>query len=101
MLAAVNLNVNSDTLIYTVPGGKQACVTVNVLNRNTQSIKVRMWLTNGGAPAGDASQAIEWDTALDANTPLERSGIVLKSGQAVYARTDTANTNVVVFGIEE
>ena len=103
MLAAVNIgSINTDTAIYTVPSGKMACITANVTNRNaSQAVKVRLYITNGASPAGDGSQAIEYDTSVDGATPLERAGIIMKAGQILYARTDTANVNVVVWGIEE
>ncbi|MCB1466651.1 MAG: hypothetical protein KDK08_05810 [Rhizobiaceae bacterium] len=103
MLAAVNIgSINTDTAIYTVPTGKQACISVNALNRNaSQAVKVRLAITNGATPAGDGSQWIEFDATVDGATPLERAGIVMKAGQVLYARTDTTNVNVVVWGIEE
>jgi hypothetical protein len=105
VLAAVSLNsLNSDIAIYTVPAGKTRCsFSVSACNRSGGAIAVGLSLcANGQAPSGDGSNAIESNASVPAYSTLERAGLVLLTGQTLFARTNTlGTTSVVVYGIEE
>ncbi len=104
MLASINIgNVNSDTQIYAVPAQKRTALSVSVVNRAASAVRIRLALVASGAtgPAADGSSYIEYDTLVPANTVLERTGLVMLTGQMLFARTDTLGVNVVAYGIEE
>jgi hypothetical protein len=98
MLAQVDLSTTADTVIYTVPAGKRAAVSVSLCARSA-ACNVRIALTSGGAP-GNASW-IEFSTPLGVGGVLERGGIVLLAGHKLYAGTSVAGVSAVVWGIEE
>lgn len=103
-LAAQSLAADADTALYTVPAGRRAVFTASLCNRSAATAKVRLALTDGGAPT-DADW-IEFDTPVQpagsgGGSILERTGIALDAGQTLYARADVAGVSAVVFGIQE
>ena len=100
LLATHDLAAATQTLLYEVPAGKRAAISVNLCAR-TGAPTVRLALTTGAPP--EAANWIEYDTALSAGSGgvLGRSGIVLGAGQQVYARASAAGVSAAVWGIEE
>lgn len=102
-MAAINQGVSPANLnvatIYTVPAGRQASLICNITA--LLACKVRLAVGSGSSPA--AADWLEYDVPL---APfggfIERTGLVLKAGQKVFVRTDTANSIAAqVYGIEE
>ncbi len=98
-LAASDLPADADTLLYRVPPGERAVLTASLCNRSTTVVKIRLALTDGAAPA--ESEWIEYDQALAPSGVLERTGLALASGQALYARADHEGVSAVTFGVSE
>lgn len=98
-LGAVDLAATTNTTVYTVPASKTAAFTVNVCNRNTSSVTVRLALAATGTPG--VTEWIEYDTPLGGNGVLERTGLMLDSGKLLVAYSSTANVSVVAYGVEE
>lgn len=98
-LAASNLPADETTALYTVPAGKRAVFTVSLCNRSTTPVRIRLALTDGAAPI-DADW-IEYGQPLTASSVLERTGLVLTQGQAVFCHADGPDVSAVAFGIEE
>ena len=85
--------------IYTVPASRRAVININCCNVGSSPSKVRLAISTDPSPAD--AQWIEWDTVLDPSGVLERTGIALKAGQALFARTDIGDVAINVWGIEE
>lgn len=98
-LGASDLSATTNTTVYTVPADTLAAFCVNICNRNTSSITVRLALAASGTPS--AGEYLEYDTVIMGNGVLERTGLVLDAGKLVVAYSSTANVSVVVVGIEE
>lgn len=97
-LGASALSAVTNTTVYTCPTDTFAVVTVNVLNRSTQSRNIRLAIATTGSPTD--AEYIEYDVELLGNGVLERTGIVLNADQRIVAYANSTDVNVVVYGIE-
>jgi len=97
-LGAEDLAAATDTVIYTVPSNTFGVVTVNVCNRNATNIRVRVAVADADTPTN--AEFVEFDAELLANGVLERTGLVMNTGQRLVVRSDTINVSAVAFGIE-
>ena len=100
-LGAFNITTTSDTTVYSPPAATFSVVSVNICNRNSSTaaqIKVAVSALATPTPA----EYIEYDTSLVASGVLERTGIVMKTGDllVVSTPTGTPTLSVVVYGIE-
>lgn len=100
-LGAVDLVATTNTLIYTGPANTIATVSANICNRNSTSVAVRLAVLDGAIGTLSDEDYIEYDTPLNANGILERTGLVIGAGQTVVAYSDTADVSVQVYGWEE
>lgn len=98
-LATANLSATTNTSVYTVSAGKVGSFQVNVCNRNSSQVKVRLALSAVATPTND--EYIEYDAIIAANGVLERTGLVLDATKIVVAYSDTANVSVVITGYED
>ena len=100
ILSRTLLTFNTDTLVYTVPAGLIASLTVSVCNQaDAGDARVNIALTPLGAST--ANSYIEFNAILPVAGVLERSDIVLEDGNTIRVQSSNSNTSVVVFGIEE
>lgn len=101
VLASTGISVaDTDQLIYQVPAGYNAVVTVHIQNLHAANpATVGLAITLGGTP--QVYSFIETGVTLAAAQGLERSGIVLTAGQRLYAKGSTLDIGVNVWGIEE
>ena len=99
ILGNADLAATTNTSVYTVAAAKVATCTINLVNRNSTAITVRLALAATGTPA--AAEWIEYDASVPANGVLERGGIVLDATKRVVAYASAANVSVNVFGFEE
>ena len=97
ILGSADLAATTDTTIYTVPVSMRATVSVNICNRNSGKVDIRLAIVDTVLDNGDY---LEYDLTLDGNSPIERTGIILGAGQFVVAYSDTANVSVNVYGFE-
>lgn len=98
-LGAANLSATTNTTIYTVPSSTVGSLSINVCNRNSNSVTVRLALAASGTP--DTTEWIEYDAPIPANGVLERTGLVLDAGKNVVAYASATNVSVVAWGYEE
>ena len=102
-LGVADLSAAANTTVYDVPDSTFAVVTVNILNRSSSaSAQVRLAVATSSTPNANGSEYIEYDSSLLANGVLERTGIVVKTGELIVVSTPTAtpSLSVVVMGIE-
>jgi hypothetical protein len=95
LLGKADLAAGVDTLLFTAA----ALQTINVrfANRNATPVKVRLAIGVGGAPA--VADYVDYDVAVLANGILEDMGLVISSGEKVWARSDLANVSVRAHGV--
>jgi hypothetical protein len=98
-LGAADIAATTNTTLYTVPSGKYAVLSLNIVNRNTTTATVRVALTSTDTPTD--AEWIEYDANIGAKGVLERTGIVLDSGKKVVVYSSVSNVSCVVVGIEE
>lgn len=101
-LGTANITTTSDTTVYgPVAAATFSVVSVNVVNRSSSaSAQIKIAVASSATPG--LAEYIEYDSALVANGVLERTGIVLKTGELIVVSTPTATPalSVVVYGIE-
>ena len=103
ILGSTDLTAVTYTGVYLVPEDTFSVVTVSIVNKNTTSINVRLAIAKTdptGATIPVADDYLEYDTEILPNGVLERTGIVIDASRQVYAYSSSANTGVMVYGIE-
>lgn len=89
----------TDISLYVVPANKTASLTVCLTNRNPNAVKIRLALT--GQTTINSDEYIAYDHTIYPGESYERSGLVLKTNEYVYVRSDTPNVSAVAWGFEE
>ena len=89
----------TNTVVYTVPAATVTVATISISNTTAYSIAVRLAVASSGTPT--TSEYIEYDTVIEANGVLERSGIVMNATEAVVVYASSAGLSVSVYGYEE
>ncbi|MGV3679929.1 MAG: hypothetical protein ACO1PM_09420 [Acidovorax sp.] len=97
-LGAADLAANANTTVYN-PTGATGTVTLSVVNRGASAALVRVALAATATPT--AAEWLEFDAYLPVAGVLERSAIVVGSGQYLVVRSSAAEVSVVAFGFEE
>ena len=98
LLGKADLSATTNTSVYTVGSGKEALVNVNVCNRNSSAVTIRLANADGGTPSND--EYIEYDYSLAANESFQRTGLHLQAAQIIVAYSSATNVSVVVDGLE-
>ncbi|CAK0753382.1 conserved hypothetical protein [Gammaproteobacteria bacterium] len=99
ILGSADLAATTNTSVYTVPTGKVASFSVNVCNRNSTPVTIRLAFAASGTPS--AGEWLEYDAPLPANGILERSGLMMDASKILVAYSSGASVSVLVYGIEE
>lgn len=84
--------------VYTCPTGKTAEVNVNVLTTSIDGAVVSLFISPTGTPS--AQHTIQYEKLSVISNGFERTAIILKAGEVLSYKTSTANTTVVVSGVE-
>ena len=98
ILGTADLGAAANETVYTVPADTFAVATVNLANRSTNSISVRIALAATGTPGN--GEWIEYDTELLPNGVIERGGIVLDATKNIVVYAQSTGVSAVVYGIE-
>lgn len=98
-LGQADLSAATNTILYTVPSGKISTFTVNICNRNSLPISVRIAIAATGTPSN--SEYIEYDALIPSNGVLERTGLVATASKNIVVYTSTATCSANVYGYEE
>ncbi len=99
LLGAVDLTATTNTTVYTVPASKTAAFSVNICNRNSSTITIRLALAATGTPG--VTEWLEYDTPISGNCVLERTGLMLNTGKLLVAYSSLANVTVIAYGVEQ
>lgn len=99
-LGAVELTITTDTAIYTVPASTVAIVNINVVNKNSVPVEVRLMHLNGAIGTLAVEDYIEYNAVIPAFGVLERTGIVMAAGHVIGAYSWQSGVTVQVWGME-
>ena len=89
----------TNTVIYTVPVDKYAVVSISVLNRSaTACNEVRIAVGANTNPS--TMDFLEYNVSLPPTGVVERSGVVMSTGEKVVVYAQNATASVRVHGIE-
>lgn len=97
-LGIQDLSATSNTTLYTCPSGFFAVASVNICNRNSTPVTVRLALTSSASVTDNAY--LEFNATIPGNGVLERTGIVVDAGKLLVVYSSTANVTAVAYGIE-
>jgi hypothetical protein len=90
----------NNTVVYTVPSGKNASITVSFCNQSSSApAKVKLAITE--LATATANSWIEFNADIPVNGVLERGAIILGPNEKVIAVSNSADVSVNVYGIEE
>lgn len=100
-LAAVNPTSLTETIIYSTPAGTYSVITIHVFNNGSTNSTLDLSIVNtSGDNPVNPTDYIEYKTVLEAGSQMERTGIVLGSGQTVKSFVSGSGVGVQVWGIE-
>ena len=88
------------TIVYTVPGSKQASFSLNILNRSASTTSYRLAILPTGVSTPTTTHYIEWDIVLQGNEFVERTGLVLGADERLWIYSPTSSLVVNVYGYE-
>ena len=101
-LGTANITTTANTTIYgPVASSTFSVVSVNICNRNSSAAAtIKVAVATSASPGLD--EWIEYDTSLVASGVVERTGLVMKTGDylVVQVSSATPTVSVVAFGIE-
>jgi hypothetical protein len=100
-LGAVAPTATTLTAVYTVPASRKATVTLNVCNRGSAPITVRVAHIDGAVGAVANEDYIEWSAPLPVGGVLERTGITMQPTHTLAVFASDGNASAVVHGIEQ
>lgn len=80
--------------------GYAQALSVSMCNRGSATT-VRLAIVNTGTTTPSAGDFIEYDSAINANSVLERTGIVLNNGQTLVAYAASANVSCITYGVDD
>ena len=87
-----------ETLVHVASTGKTKVCTVNVCNRTSSNITIRLALAATTTVAN--ADHIEYGVTLPANGVLERTGIVVDETNAVQIWSSATGISAVAYGID-
>lgn len=101
-LAKALLDPDVDTVVYECPSKRLSSISVNVCNPNNFIVKINLAIVDGSEAVPLANDYLEKNTKMYAEEVLERTGLVLNTGQKIVARAIQDSGIIVnVYGFEE
>jgi hypothetical protein len=100
-LATSNPSANTDTLIYTRSGSRDALASIIATNKSATSATIRVWVVPFGQDLVTANHAvISYNTAVQGNNSLETFRFPVAPNDKVYVRASTADISFTLSGID-
>jgi hypothetical protein len=87
-----------ETLVAPTSAGEIKVCTVNICNRTSGSVQIRIALA-GTTTVADADN-IEYNVALPANGVLERTGILADNTNGIQVWASSTGVSAVAYGID-
>jgi hypothetical protein len=100
-LAVSNPAQNTDTLIYTRSGSRDALASIIATNKSSTDATVRVWVVPFGQDQTPANHAtIAYNSPVDGNNSLETFRFPVTPNDKVYVRASTADISFTLSGID-
>jgi len=97
-LGASDVPATTLTTVYTCPASVYTIASINICNRGATAADIRIAVATTDTPG--AAEYIEYDLTIAVSGVLERTGIVLATGQRLVVYSSAASISAVVYGIE-
>jgi hypothetical protein len=98
ILGTSDLSAGADTTLYTCPVDTFTVAAVNMVNRGTDPITVRVAVCDASTPTN--AEFIEFEATILPKNVLERTGIVMQAGKLLVVRSSANTCSAVAMGIE-
>ena len=100
-LAVSNPAQNTNTLMYTRSGSRDALASIIATNKSSTDATIRVWVVPSGQDSTPANHAtIAYDSAVDGNNSLETFRFPVTPNDKVYIRSSTADVSFTLSGID-
>lgn len=80
--------------------GYAQALTVSFCNRGSAAT-IRLAIVNSGTTTPASTDWLEYDSSVNANSVLERTGIILNNGQTLVAYASNANFTCITYGLDD
>jgi hypothetical protein len=100
-LAVSNPAANTDVLLYTRSGSRDALASVIATNKSSDSATIRVWVVPFGQDAVPANHAtIAYNAPVEGNNSLETFRFPVTPNDKVYVRASTADISFTLSGVD-
>ena len=100
-LAVSNPAQNTDVLMYTRTGSRDALASIIATNKSSDAATIRVWVVPSGQDATPANHAtIAYNSAVGGNDSLETFRFPVTPNDKVYVRASTADISFTLSGID-
>jgi hypothetical protein len=100
-LAISNPAQDTDVLLYTRTGSRDALASIIATNKSSDAATIRVWVVPFGQDSTPANHAtIAYDSAVDGNNSLETFRFPVTPNDKVYVRASTADISFTLSGID-
>ena len=100
-LAVSNPAQNTDILLYTRTGSRDALASIIATNKSSDAATIRVWVVPSGQDATPANHAtIAYNSAVGGNDSLETFRFPVTPNDKVYIRSSSADVSFTLSGID-
>ena len=100
-LAVSNPSADTNTLMYTRTGSRDALTSIIATNKSSTTATIRVWVVPFGQDSTPANHAtIAYDSAVGGNNSLETFRFPVTPNDKVYVRASTADISFTLSGID-
>jgi hypothetical protein len=100
-LAVSNPAQNTDVLMYTRTGSRDALASIIATNKSSDAATIRVWVVPSGQDATPANHAtIAYNSAVGGNDSLETFRFPVTPNDKVYIRSSSADVSFTLSGID-
>ena len=100
-LAVSNPSSDTNTLIYTRSGSRDALASIIATNKSSTAATIRVWVVPSGQDAVPANHAtIAYEAPVEGNNTLETFRFPVTPNDKVYVRASTADISFTLSGID-
>ena len=100
-LAVSNPAQNTDVLMYTRTGSRDALASIIATNKSSDAATIRVWVVPSGQDSTPANHAtIAYNSAVGGNDSLETFRFPVTPNDKVYIRSSSADVSFTLSGID-
>ena len=100
-LAVSNPSANTNTLIYTRTGSRDALTSVIATNKSSDAATIRVYVVPSGQDATPANHAfIAYESSVAGNNSLETFRFPVTPNDKVYVRSSSADISFTLSGVD-